>query len=345
MGELTHIGAAPIVGRFEPGSPAWHELRLSGVGGSEVAAVLGLSTLDGPHTVWMRKMGILHDDAENIRMRVGSRLEPLVIDLLRERGSVAAHPFAVTLRHPEHQWWVLNIDGVTYPSIGGEQTVDEVVEAKTSSERAQSYWLEQGVPLYYQTQCQYILGATGLDSVIVPCLFGNGAFEWWRVRRDEEDIAAITSAVSEFWWNHVVPGVPPPIDGSSFARDYLTEKYGWDDDGAVIDLDEDADHWVVQYERAQRLARKAEQLKAEAQNHLLEAVGTASAGVTPRGHRIRAVRARHFDEAHAEMLFGDELDDFRTQLDTQQLRRERPDIYEASKTKINLYPRVTAPKN
>lgn len=351
MTKLTHIGNAPIIGEFEPGSADWHELRKGGIGGSEVAAVLGLSPWSGPHTVWMEKMGLLEDEEATIRMRVGSRLEPLVIDILAERTGLPARPWAVTLRHPDYDWWTLNIDGITYPHHPIEEGdtelrhyVDEVVEAKTTSDRAYGRWLEEGVPLYYQTQCQYILGATGLQSVIVPVLFGNGKFEWWRVERDDEDIQYITEAVGEFWREYVCTGQAPPVDGSSAAREYLVDKYGWAEAGHVVELEADVEKWVEQYEKARRLEKRAEELKAEAQNHLLAAVGTAKAGVTPSGYRITSVRTRRFDERSAFEQFPEVVQEYCTRLDTDALRRHRPDIYETCRTRPTVYPRVSAPK-
>lgn len=337
LSELTHIGNARIVGDHEPGTPQWHELRLAGIGGSEVAAVLGLSGLHSQHAIWMRKMGMPVEDEETIRMRVGSRLEPLVIDLLAERSPHHAVPFARTIRHPEYDWWQLNTDGLV---LDGD-TLVAPVEAKTSSERMYYRWLEEGPPIYYQCQVQYALGATGLSFALVPCLFGNGKFEWWRIDRDDEDIAAIAEHLGSWWRDYVVTGEAPPIDGSSDARDYLIQKYGHEDSGETVELADDVERWVEQYQKARRLEKKAEKLKAEAQNRLIDAVGEAKAGTTPSEYKVTIVRAQRFDEDYARKRYGDELRPFLHALDTNALRRERPDIYQAAKQKLSVYPRIS----
>ncbi len=337
LDDLTHIGDAEIIGRFKPDTPEWHQLRATGIGGSEVAGVLGLSGLHGPHTIWMQKQGIPVSDEETIRMRVGSRLEPLVIDLLSERTDYNAVPFSATLRHPDHDWWKLNTDGLV---IDGD-TVVAPVEAKTSSDRMYKRWRENGPPIYHQCQLQYVLGATGMEFALIPCLFGNGRFEWWRVRRDEDDIGAIADAVGAFWRDYVVTGNAPPIDGSNAAREYLVEKYGHEDTGETVELDDDVESWVEQYKKARRLEKKAKRLKSEAQNHLIEAVGPAKAGITPSDYRVTVIRAKRFDEDYARERFGPEIAAFEKALDTDALRRERPDIYEASKQKLSVYPRVS----
>lgn len=337
--DVTHIGDAEVIGRFEPGTPEWHQLRATGIGGSEVAAVLGLLPWSGPHAVWMAKMGMPVDDETTIRMRVGTKLEPLVIALLSERTNYDARPLSVTVRHPEHDWWKLNTDGVV-----GEDA-EAVVEAKTSSDRAYDRWMRDGVPVYYQCQVQYALGATGLPYGLVPCLFGGVKFEWWRIERDEDDIAAITEHVEQFWRDYVCTGDAPPIDGTTDARDYLLEKYGHEDTGEAVELSDDVESWVEQYYKARRLEKKAERLKREAQNHLIEAVGEAKRGTTPNDYRVTIVRQRRFDEDLARERFGPELKPFEKALDTDALRRERPDIYEAAKQPSSVYPLISGGPN
>ena len=46
-----------LIGTFSPGSEEWLAARADGLGGSEVAAVLGLSPFESRFSLWHRKAG------------------------------------------------------------------------------------------------------------------------------------------------------------------------------------------------------------------------------------------------------------------------------------------------
>ena len=66
------------VGRFIPGSPEWTEARRTRLGGSEIAAVLGLSPWTSPFTLWHVKAGSVEPEPGNRWTEWGHRLEPVV---------------------------------------------------------------------------------------------------------------------------------------------------------------------------------------------------------------------------------------------------------------------------
>jgi putative phage-type endonuclease len=79
---------AEYLGTFPSGSPAWHAVRATGIGGSEIAAVLGLSPYESRFSLWHRKQQLAAPTMENDQMRWGTLLEDVI-----------AHRFA--LEHPE----------------------------------------------------------------------------------------------------------------------------------------------------------------------------------------------------------------------------------------------------
>jgi putative phage-type endonuclease len=342
--DQTHIGDARIIANHEPGSPKWHAQRQLGIGGSEVAAILGISPWSGPHEVWLSKVdpdAVEEADAlgDRIQLEVGTRLESLVLDLLAEDEGIVVEPAPVTVQHPSYEWWAPNLDGVAFFEAN---SAIRNVEAKTTNAYAWSDWSKSGVPLYYQAQTQYQLGATGLDAAYVPVLFGNHRFEWWLVERDDEDIAAIAEVCEEFW-GYVERQEAPPVDGSSAALDYLVDKYGAGEDDVVVELDEDAENWARQYEEAKADQKEAKSRKDEAKNHLIEAVGNASKGVTPSGFKVNSVRRSRFSSSLAEEKDAELVAEYSNKLDSRALRRDHPDFYEACKKPSSMSVRVTPP--
>ena len=53
------------------GTPEWHTFRKSGVGGSEVAAALGLSKWKTPYQLWLEKTTDIEPLDDNWNLQIG----------------------------------------------------------------------------------------------------------------------------------------------------------------------------------------------------------------------------------------------------------------------------------
>jgi putative phage-type endonuclease len=350
-------GHAVSLGHHEAGSIDWHRIRHGGIGGSEIAAVMGLSKWSGPHSVWAEKVAPFDPDAVGERkliFDVGHALEPVALEYLENAIGLAVVADVPTLAHPDYEWARVNLDGVawTVAVCGLDETwnkairLDQIVggvEAKTTDGRNLATWDNEGVPIYYQCQCQWQMFVTGFDRVFVPVIFGGRTFRYWVVERDEEDIAALLEGARQFW-RYVQTKTPPPIDASEAARAYLVDKYGHEAKGEAVELDDDASRWVAQYEEAKNLEEVAAEMKAEAANHLLASIGDAPAGIAPTGHRISVVRSRRFDYGSAVERNPGLVDEYRTRLDESSLKREHPEFYNACRTKVSAHIRIGKPK-
>ena len=67
-----------------PKPEGWHEARKSGLGGSDIAAVLGLSKWASPMDVWYQKRGLVDPLEESNAMRRGRLLEPAIAEWYAE---------------------------------------------------------------------------------------------------------------------------------------------------------------------------------------------------------------------------------------------------------------------
>ena len=65
---------------YIPGSPQWHEQRRAALGGSEIAAVLGLSPFESKFALWHRKAGLTEPIDDSPEMEWGRRLEAAIRD-------------------------------------------------------------------------------------------------------------------------------------------------------------------------------------------------------------------------------------------------------------------------
>lgn len=128
----------------------WLAERKTGIGGSDAAAVLGISPWRTPVDVWLDKTGRKQPGEETEAMRIGAELEDFVARRYVERTGRQVQRFNRMLRRG---CLLGNLDRLVVPdgekvaSHMGEVRTDTLLECKTSSRD----W-EGCVPLYYQTQ-------------------------------------------------------------------------------------------------------------------------------------------------------------------------------------------------
>jgi len=187
------FGPAVCVGEFEANSEGWHELRRAGIGGSDVAAVVGVSKWTSAYALWAKKSGLIPDDfSDSEAMEWGRILEPVI----REKFA-AKHPewevsnTNATFRSSEHDWLLANVDGL----IRFEDGSWGVLEIKTAA--YEDDWVN-GVPLYYQTQVRHYLRVFGLQRAIVAVLFHGNAYKEFEVVADEFIDAADFDMLEKF---------------------------------------------------------------------------------------------------------------------------------------------------
>ena len=191
----------------------WLAERKTGIGGSDAAAVLGISPWATPVTVWLDKTGRAAPQEETEAMRIGTELEGFVARRYEQETGRTVQRYNRMVRRGR---LIGNFDRLVVPegakvaSHMGEIRTDTLLECKTSSRE----W-EDGVPLHYQVQVQHYMGLTEcLAHADVACLFlGRKHFETFRVERDEAVIATMRERL-EAWWAEYVEGdrMPPPTN-------------------------------------------------------------------------------------------------------------------------------------
>jgi len=198
----------------------WLKARMAGIGGSEMAAILGVSPWEGPADVWARKKGLTPEREDSLRFRMGRRYEGPVAEEYAEREGVK----------------LLKVDGLyTHPSAPLVGTPDRLiagkkkgVEIKTADPNIAWTWGEDGtdeIPLYYTTQVATYMALLGYDDWDVAVLFGFNDFRIYRLHRDLELEAMILERAREFWSTYVVGDKEPPPDDSNSYANYLVKKY------------------------------------------------------------------------------------------------------------------------
>lgn len=197
----------------------WLEVRKSGIGASEVAAVVGLSPWDTPFSLWLKKTGQIPPEPENVAMRLGHLLEPVVVQLWEDRTgwkAVKASAKDIIYQDPEHPWRKVTPDRIAY-EVGTEgKRSKTLLEIKTSS----MDFDPDDLPSYYLAQCQYQMHVTQIH-VCYLCWLTNGRYYGdARLEYDKEFAQYLVSQVDKFWLENVVGGKEPEAISVS---DYATK--------------------------------------------------------------------------------------------------------------------------
>lgn len=195
--------------------------RKKGIGGSDVAAILGFSPYKSPYQLWLDKTGRSErKESQNESAHFGNLLEDVVAKEFSRRAGVKVQRVTQQLFLEEHPWALGNIDrAVINPDIAGNVrfkdgalTTDRLLECKTASEYMSKLFGEEGsdqVPDYYLTQCLWYLLITGCKVIDLAVLIGGNKFRMYRIERDEDLIQSIFNQVKAFWFNHVLADIPP----------------------------------------------------------------------------------------------------------------------------------------
>lgn len=197
----------------------WLERRRSGIGGSDMAAVLGVSPWKTPLNVWLDKTGRAPEVPPTVRMEIGTALEPLAAAKYEADTGRRVRRCNVLLRGADESGEpdirIGNVDrlcmcadgSVPWTRKAGVRT-ERALEIKTSSDLQE--WGE--VPDHYVAQAQHYMGLMPTVKVFdFPVLFiARGTFRIYTVERDDELIANMAAAARNFWEKYVVPDTPPP---------------------------------------------------------------------------------------------------------------------------------------
>jgi putative phage-type endonuclease len=196
------------------------QMRKTGVGGSEVAPVLGLSKYGTEFDVWASKQPDAQPVKANNAMRFGNHLEAAILAIYSEQVEPCTWAGNVTLRHPTVPFALATLDArvVACP---------RAVEAKAVGRFSLRDWGEEldAVPEQYICQAQWQMFVADLPECDVAALFCLDELKTYRLKRDDELCGMMIEEVGRFWRDHVVTGKPPTPSGSHRASEAIRARF------------------------------------------------------------------------------------------------------------------------
>jgi putative phage-type endonuclease len=208
----SQLGNARLLGAYEPGTPAWENARRARIGGSEVAALLGLSKWESPFSLWHRKAGLIGPQPTNPEMELGTLLEDDVCQLFERQYSDVWIVPTGTWVSTIHDYQILSPDRLVFLPTGEIR----ILEAKVADDEWEWGPAEagaDGIPPYYLTQVRWYLDGFGLQVAYLAVLFLRGReLRVYEIHADAED-AAYMREKAEAFLATVDAGEAPALDG------------------------------------------------------------------------------------------------------------------------------------
>ncbi len=277
--------------------------RATFLGGSDAAAVLGISPWRTPLDVYLEKVGgAPRGEFDESRLRAiarGKRMEPYVLDLLAEETGLQI--IARNRRYMDNEFPFLACE------VDAEDDAGENIEIKTVSPFKAREWGEEAtdeIPVHYTAQAMHGLMITGRPVCIFGVLIGGDDLRVYRVERDDETIHHLRAKEVAFWREHVQKRIPPE---PSSAQDILW-LYGKDSGTAIeasIEIKEAVQELKQLNERIKELGSQADKLRGDVELYMRDAAILAWEGkplLTWKTQKASRFNHAQFKKDHADLF-------------------------------------------
>lgn len=295
---------------------AWLKARLSGVGGSDIAAVAGVNPFKSAIDVFLEKTGRLVTQ-ENQKMRWGKILED---PIAREYGvteDVAVHRVNAMLQHPEVKIALVNLDRLIVKNGHELKPAESPVhkhlvelgngplEVKTTGWA--KAWEGDEIPDFYYTQLQWQLGITGLQWGQFAVLISGQDFVKPAICEFNEKVFHnLLLLADRFWTEHVLKDRAPEPDQNPATLNSMKLLYP-EVTEKTITLSESLNESIKRRKELDAAIKTAQAQKAAIDSKVLREMEDAKYGLTSLFKVTRILRSslkfgtKKFKEDHAEL--------------------------------------------
>ena len=220
----------------------WLKERKKGIGGSDVACVLGLNKYKSAFALYNEKKSEELEDFDNEAMRVGRDLEEYVASRFTELSGIKVRHENAILINEDFPFIRANVDRLCVGVKAG-------LECKTANTWNAKNFGKGEFPVNYYAQCVAYMAVTGLPDWYLAVLVMGKEFKVYKLTRDKDcdcpewcecavyvgadEIEALVEACRDFWCEHIEKNVPPAVFNSN--DEAITEACN-PDSGQEIDM-------------------------------------------------------------------------------------------------------------
>ena len=242
------------------GTSEWLDWRTQGIGGSDVAAILGMDEYRTALDVQRDKLGLGHPITETGRMRAGKILEPHVAAMYAAATGRTLYEMTPRI-HRDHSWMRGSVDRMFQHPYGEQER--GILEIKTTSPMNYRKVKLLGIPETWLLQLQWYLEIYDTDlgayAILDRDSFDLIHFDY---PRDRDLAANLVDHVCAWWHRHIVNREPIL---STVRAEIAMPNVG----GELVTID--SPEWAAAIEAlrtASEIAADADLLKGEAESRV-----------------------------------------------------------------------------
>jgi putative phage-type endonuclease len=321
----------------------WLALRRTGIGGSDIGALLGMNRYTSPYELYLDKRGELPEMPRSEFLdraaTWGHLHEPLIAQRFADLHDLKTRRVGL-IRHESEPWMLANLDR----QVAGCPDGPCALEIKNRSAYKAADWGPsgdpEGVPDTEALQTHWYMAVTGYRHMHVGVLINGNDDRYYRVDADEQ-IAADVTGMARSFYQRVLDGNPPPVDGSQAVTDLLATLWPGRADAAKVIDPTDAAPLLAERERLAAEAKALTERAAEVGNLLAMLLGEAEEAVwdgeTLFTRKQNGVFApKRFTQAHPDL--AEKYTHLVPAIDTKALAADHPDIYRAFRARVIRIP-------
>ena len=222
--KVLEMGNVTFTNTSECSHDEWLKLRTTGIGGSDAGALMGLNKYTTPLSIYLAKKD-LSSFGGNKATEWGNILEDPVRQKAKEELQIEIETVPGMFTSKAYDFMNANFDGLVF--VDGEKEIAGTVvsglgghEIKTS--RNGDGFSDDEVPDSYYAQVQHYMAVTGLTFFILS-VFIIDRYEGrhYVIPRNDDFIADLIGAESDFWNNNVLADNPPAPTGNENEFDLI----------------------------------------------------------------------------------------------------------------------------
>ena len=264
--------------------------RKSGIGGSDVAAIAGLSPWRSPLDVYYDKLNIelgadgweeMSPMGETAARYWGSAHEAAIGKAYTAVTGRKIQHYNRLLVHPDKEYFIGDVDFLAYCEDGsrpakpkGEIVTDKGIECKTARFAGDDWGVHGSdeIPVWYLTQVQWYMGLRPiLQSFDVPVLFGGSDFRIYTVWQDITIIHRLQAIAVDFWENHIQKQIPP----APRSMEEVQRLYNTADLGKALFATQEIEKMVLRYREVSAARLQMEKEEKVLKDEIAVAMGDA----------------------------------------------------------------------
>lgn len=262
--------------------------RQQGLGGSDIAAAIGLSPWKTPYELYIEKTTddpLLMQKTMNAPMEWGHRLENIIALKYQDETGYAVIP-GFKCHYLKYPFLYGTPDRLVYARDGCGKVL-RGLEIKTADAFCREKWGTSGtvwdgadinqcpVPYHYYVQVVSYMAVLGLETWDLAVLIGGNDYRVYTFVRNLDVEGMILEEACSFWYDFVVNCKAPPIDFTSENVQALIAKINIPQEDIEIKLDGVWSQKVHQVretsEMASLAAKQVKEMKAELRHFMGDA--------------------------------------------------------------------------